>query len=367
MRLIQATFPRGCETAVREAIEEARPDHVRMQEVLGGRELVANVFFSVNEAQALVDRLQEICEREENWRILVLPVEAVAPAPDPEEDLTEEHQRRRDQALREEVYSDVSEGAGLSLRYMVLVIASAVVAAVGLNSDNVAAVIGGMVIAPLLGPILAITFGVTLGDIPLMAKSARTAVLGLAVGVTCAAAAGLLMEINYDSGELMRRSVVGVDSIALALAAGVAAALTVVSGNSMALVGVMVAVALLPPVAAAGLFAGAMQWDLAGRAMVLTGINVVCIMLASQAVYWWKGVRPRKWREAGAARRGLFVSLGVLGLLLAAATALVLTTPIDTMPEDPSKKGQASEEAAAANREAAEDSGREGQEPGVAN
>ncbi len=355
MRLIQATYPGSCAEAVRTAIEAAKPDHYRIADIEGGDYCVASIFFSVNEAQALVDSLQEICEAEDNWRIVVLPVEATAPTPAADNDRKEEREARRDKALREEVYTDMVEGAELNARFFVLVFASALVAAVGLNSDNVAAVIGGMVIAPLLGPILAVTFGVTMGDIGLIARSGRAALLGLLAGIAGAAAVGLFMEINYDSGELMRRTVVGVDSIALALAAGAAAALAVVSGQSTALVGVMVAVALLPPAAAVGLFAGAEQWVFAGRALALTAVNIVCIMLASQAVYWWKGVRPRKWREAEVAKRGLVVSLAVLGVLVAAATALVLTTPIDTMPEDPSKQGRASEEADKANREAPSD------------
>lgn len=335
MRLIEANFPASRIADVRAAIVEEEPDHFAITE--NGECAVARIFFGDNGAQELVDRLQSLGENDKDWRIIVIPVEATSPKID-DEARSGKQKKRRETALREEIYEDVAKGADLTTDFLVLTVASTIVAAVGLNENNVAAVIGAMVIAPLLGPILAITFGATLGDFSLIIRAGRNAAIGLGTGLASAVAIGLFLPLDLTSNELMTRTVVGLDSIALALAAGAAAALSIVAGAPSALVGVMVAVALLPPAAAAGLFLGHGDFNYALRAALLLVVNVVCIMFSSQAVYYWKGVRPRTWLEKRSAKNAMRVNFIVLGLLLASAAAIVLLTPADVMPDNPVKE-----------------------------
>ncbi len=333
MRLIEAIFPADKKEATKKAVEDANPTHFRFSPAEEDGCMVLRAFFAEGGAQDLVDKLQEICSNKDNWRILVLPVEATAPQPEDEEEVNEEAERKEKRALREEIYDDVAKGASLSSDFFVLTLASTVVAALGLHADNVAAVIGAMVIAPLLGPILAVSLGVALGDFKLLSRAGRNAAAGLAVGFIVAAAMGMALGVNTDSNELMSRTVAGLDSVVLALAAGVAAALSIVTGISAALVGVMVAVALLPPAAAAGIFLGAGEVGYFGRAMLLLTVNVVCVMLAAQVVYAYKGVRPRTWLEKKQAGRALKINIGVLLSLLLALVAIIIFAPVGTMPE----------------------------------
>lgn len=334
MRLIEVTFPSGDAEKVREAMEEGDPEFWRMETTNADGKCSARAFYINGDAQGLVDRLQDIFEGDEDWRLLVYPVEATAPKPEVD-DAAGPDDGNSERALREEIYDDVSDGAGLSSNFFVLTLASTVVAAIGLNSDNVAAVIGAMVIAPLLGPILAFSLGTTLGDFTLIVKASRNALLGLLVGMGAAAVIGLFMQIDLGSEELMSRTVVGLDGMALALAAGVAAALSIVTGVSAALVGVMVAAALLPPAAAAGLFAGAGELIFAARALLLLAVNIVCVLIASQAVYAWKGVRPRTWFEKRSAKKAVMINVASLLVLLAAAAAIIILAPTEIMPETP--------------------------------
>lgn len=333
MRLIEAVFPAGKKDAVKKVVEESEPTHFRFTDAVEDDCIVLRAFFIRHGAQTLVDKLQDICESEDNWRILVLPVEATAPQPEEEESKDEEAKRNEKRALREEIYDDVAKGASLSSDFFVLTAASTIVAALGLYADNVAAVIGAMVIAPLLGPILAISLGVALGDFKLLVRAGRNAAAGLALGFLTAAAMGLMLGVNTDSNELMSRTVAGLDSVVLALAAGVAAALSIVTGISAALVGVMVAVALLPPAAAAGIFLGAGEIGYLGRALLLLTVNIVCIMIAAQGVYFYKGVRPRTWFEKRQAGRALKINAAILASLLALLIAIIIFAPVGTMPE----------------------------------
>ena len=344
MRLIEAIVPVSKTDEVKNALEENAPTHWRFSSTEENDTCVLRAFFADDTAQGLVDTLQSICEHEKDWRIIVLPVEATAPQPEEEEGKDEETARKNKLALREEIFDDVADGAALSADFFILIFASTIVAALGLNADNVAAVIGAMVIAPLLGPILAFSLAAALGDFKLLARAARNGFTGLALGVAVSVLMGLALPLNYDSQELMSRTVAGLDSIVLALAAGVAAALSIVAGVSSALVGVMVAVALLPPAAAVGLFLGAGDFDLALRALLLLSVNIVCIMIAAQAVYFYKGVRPRTWLEQKKAGRASKIKLGVLVLLLAALAAIIVFSPSGTMPDIPGKNGEASDE-----------------------
>jgi len=86
---------------------------------------------------------------------LVEPVDAALPRPQQDEDAAK---ATKISTTREELYSQIKQGARLDRNYLLLVVFSTVVAAIGLIEDNVAVIVGARVIAPLLGPILAFAF-----------------------------------------------------------------------------------------------------------------------------------------------------------------------------------------------------------------
>ncbi|MEQ8405316.1 MAG: TIGR00341 family protein [Oceanicaulis sp.] len=322
MRLIEVSFPDGdrVQPLLKATLKTGPLDHRLTEPDARGRRLLRLVFRD-GDGQKAIDAIQALLDGTEDWRLVVLPVEATVPKVD---EVVGEAERKqtRTLALREEIYEDVAKGARVNSDFLLLTALSTIVVVFGLSADNVAAVIGAMVIAPLLGPILAFSFAGALGDLPLMGRAAKTAVTGLAMGLGISFAIGLVYEPNLMSDELMSRTVVGLDSPALALAAGAAAALSIATGLPAALVGVMVAVALLPPAAAAGLLAGAGEWSLAARAGLLLAINVVAVNLAALLVYFFKGVRPRTWLERRSAKRSVYVNAGVWLVLISILTAL---------------------------------------------
>ena len=125
------------------------------------------------------------------------------------------------------------------------------------------------------------------------------------------------------SAELLARTQIGFDGLAIALASGAAAAFSLVTGISSALVGVMVAVAFLPPTVAVCIFFGAGKHANALDAALLLAANVVCLNLAAQAVLLTRGVSPRRWYEKRRARRAMRIG-GAIWLSLLAALALLL-------------------------------------------
>lgn len=101
------------------------------------------------------------------------------------------------------------------------------------------------------------------------------------------------------------------------------------SGLPAAVVGVMVAVALLPPLVSAGLLLGAGEIVLAGRAFLLPSTNVICVNLAGVAALLWQGVRPGKWWEAERSRKMTRLAWAVWITLLVVLIPLIsLADPV---------------------------------------
>ncbi|QDY68423.1 TIGR00341 family protein [Qingshengfaniella alkalisoli] len=288
-----------------------------------------HLLVSADMRQELLDKLQDILSGNEDWRLIIMPVEASVPRPEEEDagDKEEENEEKRKQAKavesREELYEKVSKNAELSEIYLLFVGLSAVVAAIGLIENNVAVIVGAMVIAPLLGPNLAFCLGVALGDRELMFKAILTTAAGIGLVVVLGGVIGYFWPIDFDSEELMSRTEVGLDSMALALASGAAAALSMTTGVSSALVGVMVAVALMPPAVAIGLFLGADRAQDALGALLLLSVNVVCLNLAAQLSFVARGITPRTWMERKNARRAVFVNV-IIWIALTVLLAVLL-------------------------------------------
>lgn len=277
--------------------------------------------------QAVLDALQAILGKNPNARIIVLPIEATLPRA--EENKVEDKSKPSNAAgtSREELYQNISKNAVLDANFLLLVFLSTIVAAIGLIEDNVAVVIGAMVIAPLLGPNIALALATALGDTELMWRALKANLSGLGLAFILSLIIGLAWPQNMQSPELLARTVVGLDSVALALASGAAAVLSLTTGLSSVLVGVMVAVALLPPTATVGLMLGSGQTSLALGALLLLGVNIVCVNLAAKVVFLFRGVKPRTWLEKQKARQSTttYIVFWVV-LLLILLVAIYLRT-----------------------------------------
>ena len=267
-----------------------------------------------DKAQTILDALQGAVGTQPNAQIVLIPVEAALPRP-PE---PEEKPKDKGAATREALYESIEKNARLDINYLVLVLLSTIVAAIGLIENNVAVVIGAMVIAPLLGPNLALALGTSLGDGPLIWKALQSNLAGLSVAVALSFVIGLVTPLPLDSPELLARTNVGLDSVALALASGAAAVLSITTGLPSVLVGVMVAVALLPPAAALGLMLASQQFTMATGAGLLLAVNIVSLNLAAKLVFLLQGIRPRTWWEKEKARRATiaYIAIWVVSLVM---------------------------------------------------
>ncbi len=270
--------------------------------------------------QDVLDALQTLLSSSDNARIVVIPVEVALPKPDEAKDEDDNSKKKAATISREEIFSQVEKGARLDGNFVLLVILSAIVAAIGMLENNVAVVVGAMVIAPLLGPNIAFSLGTALGETDLALDALKAILAGVVLAVATGYIIGLLWPGALDSTELMLRTDAFYSGTAIALASGAAASLSLVTGASSILVGVMVAVALMPPATTIGLMLSAGQQHAMWGATLLLAVNIVCINLSAKLVFLYRGVKPRTWLEARKARQSQFLYISVwlvlLGLLI---------------------------------------------------
>ena len=319
-RLVQITAPKGKVNALRKLVKR---EAVEMQSVsaLENDKRTVTLLVRAKARQKLLDDIQKELSKSNDWRLVVLPVEAIVPEFKSKDD--EKVVMRDSSMTREELTEEIEKGAALNQNTIMLTVLSAIVAAVGMIQDSVPVIIGAMVIAPLLGPILAVILGTSLGDLALIKRAVLSAAIGIALAIAVGLAVGIAAPFDVDTPGITARVNVGADSVALALASGAAAALSVMTGLSGILVGVMVAAALLPPAVATGLLIGKLALFQASGALLLLLVNVAALTLAGQVAFLLQGVRPRTFYRMKTARQSVTMSLlfwtialMVLGMLI---------------------------------------------------
>ena len=175
--------------------------------------------------------------------------------------------------------------------FFLLTVLSVLMAAFGLIMDNGAVIIGSMLIAPLLSPILSISLGVVMADPHLIARSFLTLLKAIAWSIPSAAVvtllfssvAGLGAELNM---EILSRAEPSILYIMVALVAGAAASFALIKPQlSASLPGVAISVAIIPPLATTGVGLARLNWSLMTDSFILFLVNAVAIIFSSMIVF----------------------------------------------------------------------------------
>jgi len=290
---------------------------------------LARILLDAGDTEQLSDRLVRELGSHEGFRMVLLPVEATVPVVEPpaKDDQaageTNEKTAPTPRISRDELYEDLASASQVTAVYVVMVALSTVVAGVGLIRGDVAIIIGAMVIAPLLGPNMALSLACTLGHAELARRSLKAIAVGVGTAAVLSVLLGLLLAVDSSMPEIASRTRPGVGDVILALAAGAAGSLAFTTGVPAVVVGVMVAVALLPPLTVAGLLVGAGDFPEAAGALVLVLANVTCVNLAAVATFLIQKVRPRTWWEADRARRATRAAMMIWAILLVVLLTLM--------------------------------------------
>jgi uncharacterized hydrophobic protein (TIGR00341 family) len=338
VRLVQVIVPAGKRGAVLEVLEEESIDYVVTDED-SNREYTAVVYFPLptSAVEPILDDLRETGLEEESYTVILETQTVISRKFD---ELTERYEadegESEDRIPREEIRAGARALIPSFRTFIVMVIASAIVATAGLLVNSAAVVVGSMVIAPVIGPALATSVGTVIKDEELFREGFKLQVIGFSLAVIAATAFALLARatqlvppgvdvttIEQVQGRLSPDFL----SLAVALSAGVAGALSLSTGVSAALVGVMIAAALIPPVAAVGI---GIAWGLPRvifGASVLVILNALAVNLATLIVFWLKNYRPESWFRLPEARVDTLrrSALLIAGLVVVSAVRVGVT------------------------------------------
>ncbi|MCJ8282456.1 MAG: TIGR00341 family protein [Rivularia sp. ALOHA_DT_140] len=259
----------------------------------------------------------------EGFRLLLLPVEASLPRLESPQD-TIDLLTAPNRINREEIYTNVAASIHFSWTQIALLLLSSSIAAVGLVRGSEVVIIGAMVIAPLLKPNMALAVATTLGDLSLALKTLRVGFVGVFTPIIFSVLIGLLYPISPDLPEIAIRTKLTLPDIVVALASGAAAAISLTAGEISSIVGVMVSVALLPPLVTWGMLMGSGEWEPAFGAMLLVTANVASLNLAAIATLLLQDVRPTGWLESIQAKKltkfaticWILLLTGLIGVIL---------------------------------------------------
>jgi uncharacterized hydrophobic protein (TIGR00341 family) len=213
---------------------------------------------------------------------------------------------------------------------LVLMVALAtIIAFAGLFLDNVAIIIGAMLLSPILGPINAVAVNACLGKArhALAAEASTLILVGLSIGLAAAltSAVSMFAQLNLTSQILLRTHVTIID-VAIAFLLGVAGALALVTAIPEVLVGVAVAVALIPPTAVTGITLALGDFALFRGALILTFTNLFGLKVGAIPTLLLRGISPRHYYEKKKANVSSLYALIIFGAVLAILIALVFLT-----------------------------------------
>ena len=229
---------------------------------------------------------------------------------------------------RAEVQVQLRNSCTPDFDFFLLVVLSAVIATLGLLTNSAAVIIGAMLVAPLMSPIIGIGLASLTGDARLFRDSGvalgQGAILAILVAVFLAWGNRHLPFVTLQElpTEVLSRTRPSPIDLTIALAGGMAAAFALAMPSiSAALPGVAIATALMPPLGVVGIGIAMGRWDVAGGALLLFLTNAVTIAFAAMLVFFALGFAPK--REAGRrVPRALAVSAVFTLILLVPLTFL---------------------------------------------
>ncbi len=332
LRMIEMVLPEEKSHRAQELLKEHSALDMWEQR-LSGSQVLVRILLSAEKTEAVLDVLEKNFSMIDGFRIILLPVEASIPRPQPPEETPPKQEESQPELTseskvsrisREELYADITDSAKLTRVFVIMVVLSSIVAAIGILRNNMVFIIGAMVIAPLLGPNVALSLATTLGDTALARRALKANVAGILTALVISFLLGLILTVNPDIPEIATRTKVGIGDVALALASGSAGALAFTTGIATALVGVMVAVALLPPLVTFGLLLGSGHGVMALGALLLLLTNLICVNLAGVTTFLAQGIRPITWWEADRAKKATQKAILIWIVLLLVLVSVIL-------------------------------------------
>lgn len=201
-----------------------------------------------------------------------------------------------DPEKRRQALEGLIQGASPRRTFFLMMTLSTALATLGLLLGNTPIVVGAMLVAPILSPILCLGMGVVTMDFKLIKFSSISVVKAVILALLISIFISLLVGAHNIENSLISGIEPSYIFIYVALVSGLAGAFAWGHPDlAAALPGVAVSVALIPPLAAVGIGISALDWELIRNSLHVLIINLICIVLISVVVFQLMGYyRERK-------------------------------------------------------------------------
>ncbi len=223
-----------------------------------------------------------------------------------------------DRENRMDLVTRFEESSRWSVDFVVMMGLATALASLGLVQDSTPVVIGAMLVAPLMSPLIGAGFAIVQGNLYLFRDSLKAMFYGIAVGFFIAFLLGYFT-LGYElTMEIQARGKVNLIDLGIALVSGMAGAYAMARPNVVAtLSGVAIAAALVPPLSVVGISLAGQHYMLAGASCVMFITNLVAIILGAAIVFRLLGVQASLGGTSGPlwTRRGLMLLI-LMSLLL---------------------------------------------------
>ncbi len=192
-----------------------------------------------------------------------------------------------------DLFISLRKDSEIHISYVVLMVLSTMLAAIGLYQSSTAVVIGAMLLAPLMAPIVSLAMGLLRQDARLSRASMVTIFVGIVIALSAAMLISLLFPHKPITPEMQARLQPSLLDLGVAVVAGIAGAYTKSNKDILgSLAGVSIAVALVPPLAVAGIGLGMGDLEFFSHAFLLFSTNLIGIILAATLTFRVLGFSP---------------------------------------------------------------------------
>ena len=218
------------------------------------------------------------------------------------------------------VIAKVASDSTSSPRYIFMTMMSAGIAILGMLLSSPAVVIGAMLLSPLMSPILGAGFALASGKIKWLRISARALFIGSAAAIAFTALIVLVSPLQTMTPEIASRTRPNLFDLLVALFSSLAGSYAMIRGREGTIVGVAIATALMPPLAAVGYGLATLNWTVFAGALALYVTNFLTIALTATIM-----ARLYGFRTDLSTRQGWFQNVGIFVVFVALAVPLGLS------------------------------------------
>ncbi|PKR80186.1 TIGR00341 family protein [Brumimicrobium salinarum] len=206
------------------------------------------------------------------------------------------------------LFKQLRENARPSQNYVVLMMLSVILATLGVFANSSPVIIGAMILAPLMSPIISLSMGVLRQDQRLIKNSFITILVGVGVGYLFAIIFTIITPITQINPEITSRIKPNIIDLGIAVVSGAAGAYAFSKEEiAKTLAGVAIAVALVPPLAVSGIGLAWLNFEVFFGAFLLLITNLTGMILAASFTFLMTGYSPFR-----LAKKGLLISLIVV-------------------------------------------------------